>query len=257
MTTALTLSAIQYQALDGGLAANVPEHIRLIEDAESHGARLVIFPELSLVGYGLDALADPGLWVSAADHRLDGIREICRRTGITAVVGAAFKEPDGTPRLGSLAVHPTGGLEAGFKRRLHRREQQHFSAGEQAAVLDLDGWKIALASCWDATHPDRAAHPDHAGDASAAGADIYAVAGLYTAGEGRRLALHLGARAMDNRMFTVLANLGGTTPLGPSCGGSGFWGPDGLPIRQAAGTGTEVLTATLQHSVLERRATGR
>ena len=246
MTTPLTLSAIQYQALDGGLAANVPEHIRLIEDAESHGARLVIFPELSLLGYELDLLADPGQWVDAADNRLDGIREICRRTGITAVVGAAFKEPDGTPRLASLAVHPTGRLEAGFKVRLHGPEQRLFAAGTHATVLDLDGWKIALAICFDA------AHPDHARDAAAAGADIYAVSALYTAGEERRLALHLGARAMDNRMFTVLANLGGSTPSGPSCGLSGFWGPDGLMIRQAAGTGTEVLTATLQHGDLDR-----
>jgi predicted amidohydrolase len=249
MTTALTLSAIQYQALEGGLVANVAEHIRLIEDAESHGAGLVIFPELSLIGYRLDLLADPGEWVAAADNRLDGIREICRRTGITAVVGAAFKEPDGTPRLASLAIHPTGGLDAGFKAMLHGREQQYFSAGERAAVLDLDGWKIALAICFDA------AHPGHAGEAAGAGADIYAVSGLYTVGEGHRLALHLGARAMDNRMFTVLANLAGTTPLGPSCGLSGFWGPDGLPIRQAAGTGTEVLTATLQHGALDRHRT--
>ncbi len=42
--TDLTLTAVQYEALDGGVAANVSEHIRLIEDAESHGARLVIFP---------------------------------------------------------------------------------------------------------------------------------------------------------------------------------------------------------------------
>ncbi|WP_374208242.1 nitrilase-related carbon-nitrogen hydrolase, partial [Microbacterium sp. Bi128] len=84
------------------------------------------------------------------------------------------------------------------------------------------------------------------------GADIYAVSALYTAGEDHRLALHLGARAMDNRMFSVLANLAGATPLGPSCGLSGFWGPDGLPLRQAAGSGTEVLTASLQYSVLAR-----
>ncbi|WP_427132892.1 carbon-nitrogen hydrolase family protein [Pseudarthrobacter sp. S9] len=246
MTTALTLSAIQYEALDGGLAANVPEHIRLIEDAESHGARLVVFPELSLTGYRLELLGDPEQWVSAADGRLDGIREICRRTGITAVIGAAFKEDDGTPRLASLAVHPAGDIEPGFKTRLHGPEKQLFTAGSRAAVLELDGWKIALAVCFDA------AHPDHAGGAAEAGADIYAVSALYTAGEDHRLALHLGARAMDNRMFGVLANLGGTTPLGPSCGLSGFWGPDGLTIRRAAGTGTEVLTATLQHSALER-----
>ena len=118
-------------------------------------------------------------------------------------------------------------------------------------ILDLDGWKIALAICLDT------ARPVHAGGAAEAGADIYAVSALYSAGEDHRLALHLGARAMDNRMFSVLANLGGTTESGPSAGGSGFWGPDGRVIRQAAGTGTEVLTATLHHSALDRYALDR
>ena len=246
MTTALTLSAIQYTALDGGIAANVPEHIRLIEDAADHGARLVVFPELSLTGYDLAGLADPERWVTAADPRLDGLREICRRTGITAVVGAPYREADGTPRLASLALHPGGGLETGFKVWLHGPERQHFSPGDRTAVLDFDGWRIALAICLDT------ARPAHAGEAAKAGADIYAVSALYAAGEDHRLALHLGARAMDHRMFSVLANLGGTTACGPSAGGSGFWGPDGLVIRQAAGTGTEVVTATLQHGVLDR-----
>ena len=251
MTTALTLSAIQYTALDGGIPANVPEHIRLIEDADDHGARLVVFPELSLTGYDLEALADPERWVTAADPRLDGLREICRRTGITAVVGAPFREADGTPRLASLALHPSGELETGFKVWLHGPERLSFSAGDSVRILDLDGWKIALAICLDG------ARPVHAGEAAEAGADIYAVSALYAAGEDHRLALHLGAGAMDHRMFSVLANLGGSTEFGPSAGGSGFWGPDGRVIRQAAGTGTEVLTATLQHNALEHYAQER
>lgn len=248
MTTALTLSAIQYTALDGSLAANVPEHIRLIEDAADHGARLVVFPELSLTGYDLGGLADPERWVTAADPRLDGVREICRRTGITAVVGAPFREADGTSRLASLALQPGGDVEASFKVWLHGPEQQFFKPGDRPAVLDLDGWKIALAVCLDA------ARPVHAREAAEAGADIYAVSALYSAGEDHRLALHLGARAMDHRMFSVLANLGGTTEFGPSAGGSGFWGPDGLVIRQAAGTGSEVVTATLQYGTLDHYA---
>ena len=246
MTTALTLSAVQYTALDGGPAANIPEHIRLIEDADGHGARLVVFPELSLTGYRPEGLADPERWVTAADPRLDGLREICRRTGITAVVGAPFREADGTPRLASLAIRPGGLLEAGFKGWLHGPEQEAFRAGDRTAILDLDGWKIALAICLDA------ARPVHARTAAEAGADVYAVSARFTAGEGRRMALHLSARARENRMFSLLANLGGRTERGPSAGGSGFWGPDGLVIRQAAGTGTEVLTATLQHAVPAR-----
>jgi predicted amidohydrolase len=168
VTTALTLSAIQYTALDGGIAANVAEHIRLIEDADDHGARFVLFPELSLTGYDPAGLADPERWVTAADPRLDGLREICRRTGITAVVGAPFREADGTPRLASLALHPNGGLDTGFKVWLHGPEQQFFRAGDHAVILDLDGWKIALAICLDT------ARPVHAADAAEAGADVYA-----------------------------------------------------------------------------------
>lgn len=257
MTPALTVTAVQYQALGGGIAGNVPEHVGLIEDADSHGARLVIFPELSLTGYNLPLLQDGGVprggqWLEPGDVRLDPIREICRRTGITAVVGAAFREADGTPRLASLALHPNGTADVGFKTHLHGDEASLFAAGPGPAVLEVDGWKIALAICFDA------AHPTHSGTAADAGADLYAVSALYTEGEGHRLGLHLGARAMDNRMYTALANLGGRTPLGPSCGLSGFWGPDGLPMQHASGTGTEVVTAVLRRGSLERyrHATG-
>ncbi|HET7140678.1 MAG TPA: carbon-nitrogen hydrolase family protein [Arthrobacter sp.] len=246
MTDALTVSAVQYQALEGGIIPNVQEHVRLVEDAESHGARLVVFPELSLIGYNLALLATDDSWLRRDDPRLGDLLEICRRTGITAVAGAAYREPDGTPRLASLVIHPDGTIEFGFKTHLHGPEQELFAAGGGATLIELDGWRIALAICFDA------AVPAHSTGAAEEGADIYAVSALYTLAEERRLALHLGARAMDNRMFAVLANLGGSTPLGPSCGLSGFWAPDGFELKKAAGTGTEVVTAILQRSALRK-----
>lgn len=248
MTNALTVSAVQYQALDGGVVPNAMEHVRLIEDAESHGARLVVFPELSLTGYNLALLTSPESWLVQDDSRLADIREICRRTGITAVVGGAYREPGGTPRLASLAIHPDGTTETAYKAHLHGHEEDIFVAGNGACLLELDGWRIGLAICFDA------AVPAHSTGAAEAGADAYAVSAAYTREEDRRLELHLGARAMDNRMFGILANLGGTTTLGPSCGLSGFWGPDGLRMKKAAGTGTEVVTATLQRSALQKFA---
>lgn len=245
MTDSLTVSAIQYQAVDGGVVPNAREHVRLIEDADSHGARVVVFPELSLSGYNLASLAGADCWVVAGDPRLDAIREICRRTGITAVVGCAYREPDGTPRLASLAIHPDGRTEPAFKMHLHGKEKELFTAGEAVALTAVDGWNIALALCLDA------AFPAHSTAAAGAGADIYAVSALYLRGEEHRAALHLGSRAMDNRMFSILANLGGETGAGPSCGQSGLWGPDGLPVKRSAGTGTEVITAVLEQSALQ------
>jgi 5-aminopentanamidase len=242
----LPVSVIQYRPLDGGIRANADEHVRLIEDADDHGARLVLFPELSLTGYRLDLLENPDSWLVPEDERLVDVREICRRTGITVVLGAALREADATPRLASVAVHPDGSTEAAFKTHLHGQERELFTAGEGPTLIRVDGWQVALALCLDTSVPA------HAGDAAAAGADLYCVSALYTKDEGHRLALHLGARAMDNRMFTALANLGGRSPLGESCGLSGFWGPDGFPLKQAVGTGTEVVSSVLQRSRLEK-----
>lgn len=245
----LTVATVQYEAVEG-VADNAVQHVRLIEDADAHGARLVLFPELSLTGYRLDLLSLDESWIDPADARLRPLREICRRTGITAVVGAPCRDADGSPRLASLVLHPDGSTERAFKSHLHGHEKELFEPGDGPHVMVLDGWRIALALCFDA------AVPEHAGAAAAGGADAYCVSGLYTRGEERRLDLHLGARAMDHRMFTLLANLGGRTPIGESCGLSGIWSPDGMPLKRAAGNRTEVVSGLLQRSTLLRYRRG-
>ncbi|MCZ9882503.1 carbon-nitrogen hydrolase family protein [Arthrobacter sp. B2a2-09] len=244
MTSALTVAAIQYEALDGGVLANVPEHVRHIEDAHSRGARLVVFPELSLTGYDLELYADEEAWVAPGDPRLERIREIARRTGVTVIVGAGFREGDGTPRLASLVIRPPGDAAPAFKTHVHGAERELFVPGEGPALLELDGWRIALAICFDA------AVPSHASSAAEAGADLYAVSAVYVQGEEHRLGLHLGARSMDNRMFGVLANMGGSGAIGDSCGLSGAWGPDGRVLAQLDVSGSAIAIATLQPEAL-------
>ncbi len=244
MKSALTVAAIQYEALDGGVPANVPEHARLIEYAHSRGARLVVFPELSLTGYDLELYGAEEAWVTQGDPRLDRIRETARRTGITVIVGAGFREGDRTPRLASLVIRPEGDAAPAFKTHVHGAERELFVPGGGPGLLEIDGWRIALAICFDA------AVPSHASAAAEAGADLYAVSAVYVQGEEHRLGLHLGARSMDNRMFSVLANMGGSGAIGESCGLSGAWGPDGRVITQLAVRGSAIATVTLQPEAL-------
>jgi hypothetical protein len=45
--------------------------------------------------------------------------------------------------------------------------------------------------------------------------------------------------------------------VGESCGLSGVWSPDGLPLASASGTRTEVVTCLLQRGVVRRYRTIR
>ncbi|MGO4147004.1 carbon-nitrogen hydrolase family protein [Paenarthrobacter sp. YAF11_1] len=266
--TQLRAAVVQYEALlpgagagagAGGAAveANVAAHVVLVEQACKRGARLVLFPELSLTGYELTAFEVPGeagspsqagqqsAWLTDGDPRLRPLQDVCARTGAVVVVGAGWREADQTPRLASLIVGPDGAVKPVFKTHLHGPERELFVPGSGPVVVDVHGWRVAFAVCADA------AHPAHAVAAAEAKADVYAVSALYTRGDELRLGLHLGARSMDHRMFGLLANLGGKTSLGPSCGLSGGWSPDGAALVRAAGTGTEVAMVSLDRSRLD------
>jgi predicted amidohydrolase len=139
VTTALTVAAVQYQGVHGDIAASAAEHVRHIKDVHSVGARLIVFPELSLTGYDLSLFASQDAWVTSADPRLEPIREICARTGITAVIGAALRERDGTPRLASLVIGPDGVAPLAFKTHLHGAEQELFVPGAGPTIVELGG----------------------------------------------------------------------------------------------------------------------
>ncbi|MGV9304179.1 carbon-nitrogen hydrolase family protein [Nonomuraea sp. NPDC003727] len=239
----LIVAVAQTSARLGDVTANAHAAAASIPVAVESGAKLLIFPELSLVGYDLDLLDDPAAWVTEDDPRLDVVRQAARDCGVTAVVGAAYRRADGTAWIASLAVRPDGSIHAYGKQNLHGRERDLFQPGEPGALLDVDGWRVALAICYDA------GVPAHAEDAVRRGAEVYAGSVLYTLAEARRLDLHFGARAMDHRMFAIAANHAGTGPGWVSCGGSGVWHPDGTRLTQAA-TGPGLVTAALSRGEL-------
>jgi len=53
----LTLALAQINTRLGDVEANLEKHLKLIDEARGRGADLVLFPELSLTGYGLQDLA--------------------------------------------------------------------------------------------------------------------------------------------------------------------------------------------------------
>jgi predicted amidohydrolase len=222
----LRVALAQMKAVPGDVAANVALTVELIGRARAEGAALIVFPELSLTGYELDYLAgDPAGWFTTDDPRLDPIRAACA-AGITAVVSAAVRDGGGEPRLAGLVIAPDGSVALTSKQYMHGIEATLFHPGAPAAPFTVQGWRVAIGICFDA------ADPRHAEAAATAGADLYVVPAVYAVGEERRVDLHFGARAMDNRIFTALANHAGITGRYASIGGSGVWGPTGAVVHR-------------------------
>ena len=241
----LRVAVAQSLSVPGDVVANVRAATRTIADARDDGADLVVFPELSLTGYELGALASSSEpWLTSDDARLVPLRRACADARVTAVVGAPLLGAENRPRLAALVIDAAGELGVTCKQHLHGAEGTLFEAEKPRAPFDVGGWRVAVAICFDA------AHPRHAEAAAAQGADLYLVSAFYGVGDERRADLHLAARAMDHRMFSALANHAGTTGGYVSCGGSGVWGPTGDPLRRASSSAETLLVAELDPAEL-------
>ncbi|WP_225834590.1 carbon-nitrogen hydrolase family protein [Streptomyces sp. NK08204] len=222
MPEPLTVAVAQPRCVDLDVAANAALHAEAVLRA---GARLVVFPELSLTGYDLAAPA-----VATDDPRLAPLVDACRSTAAVALAGAPLRGEDGREYIATLAVTGEGAALAYAKMHLHGDEGLRFTPGEKPTVLEVDGWRMGLAVCRDA------AVPQHAAETAALGIDAYVASTLYGAGpeQSARRDRHVRERAVAHGVWVVLSTVAG--PSGEyrkTSGGSGVWSPDGSLVAQA------------------------
>ena len=215
------------------VAANALTHAEMIRTA---GARVVVFPELSLTGYELDAQA-----IAADDPRLTAIVEACAATRSVALVGAPVHGETGGVHIGMLAVDGTGVAVVYRKMWLGGVEPERFSPGSTPAVLEVDGWRLGLAICKDS------GVPAHAADTAALGIDAY-VAGVLETAEDAAIPDERARRiATDHHVWVAMASFAGSTGGGydEAAGRSGIWASDGTVVDQAGPETGALARATL------------
>ena len=88
----------------GDVAANIDMHLRVIDEARSGDASLVVFPELSLTGYFLKDLV-PEVALRAGGDELGRLAAAC--TEMDAVVGCVLETDDN--RFYNAALYLSGG----------------------------------------------------------------------------------------------------------------------------------------------------
>ena len=124
----LRVAAAQAVAVPAEIERNVETAVRLIGAAADDGAAVVVFPELFLCCYDLEAIArDPERCdVAEDDPRLDPVRAACRAGSVTAVVGASVPV-DGARRISALVVGEEG-------ETVTRADKVHIDRSELPAV---------------------------------------------------------------------------------------------------------------------------
>jgi predicted amidohydrolase len=217
----LTVAVAQPPCTPYDVAANADAHAAAVRSA---GARVVVFPELSLTGYELDA---PALTVDAPE--LAPLVAACGETGSVALVGAPVNGDTGRSHIAMLAVDGAGAGIAYRKMWLHGPEAERFTPGGEPAVLDVDGWRLGLAICKDA------GVPQHAADTAALGIDAYVAGSVKSADEARLQDERARRVATEHRVWVAVASAAGRAGLDypDTAGRSGIWSSDGVPVAQA------------------------
>lgn len=239
----LKVAAAQAHARPGDIPANVATAAQLVRFGALAGADVVVLPELFLSGYDLD-LFRPDVRtcdIVPGDTRLGELQAACYATRTVAIVGAAVRRTSGRT-ISLVVIGRDGDAHVAYDRQhLLREERELFLPGRRGCTIEVAGWRLGLGSGYDISFPE------HARAAVHDGCDAYVCPGVYTRGDDEhRRDLYFAARALENTCYTVLANHIGDTALGPACGRSVVYGPDGRVVIEADAERVDVIAATFQ-----------
>ncbi len=137
------------------------------------------------------------------------------------------------------------------KQYLDGPEKDWFTPGASGCLIEVDGWRLALGICYDASFPE------HARALALEGADAYLISGAFPLGASdHRRTVYFPARALENTLYVAFANYIGAH-AGLSYGGrSAVYGPDGRRFADAGPDQAAIAMAELDPNTLRQaRAT--
>jgi predicted amidohydrolase len=202
-----------------------------IAEAAARGAQLCVVPEyaameLTSITGGDDLAAQLDALQPILPGYLDAYARLARRHAL-AIVAGSFPERLASGEVRNrLRVHAAGGSVTIEKLQMTRfeRERWGIAAGAGQAVIDLGGFRLGVAICYDAEFPLVVRR------LVAAGADLIAVPSCTDTAAGyHRVRVACQARALENQCHVVQAPTVGVAPwsiaVDENVGSAGVFAP--------------------------------
>ena len=224
----------------GEVEANVGLHLEVLEKARKKRAGLVVFPELSLTGYGLKDLAEEVALDPARDPRFRRVAAATR--GLSAVVGFVEESPAERGLFYNAAALVADGRLVHVHRKVFLptngmfEEAKFFAPGRDLRAFEAPFGRVGLLICRDFLHYG-ASYVHHASGAdmivcvSAApgrgveGGDAFATSRMWE--------LMGEAVSFFSTAFVVYANRAGSEDGATFAGGSFVYAPGGRLVARA------------------------
>ena len=202
----LVVALAQINARVGDVEGNAARIAELIDGARERGAALVVFPELALSGYPPEDLLQKSHFLDAVGAALTGLAE--RARNVVALVGFPERADD---VYNAAAILADGQVAGVYRKMLLPNygvfdEQRYFQAGDEPALVEVNGVPLGLTICEDIWEPGPPATAE-----ALAGAQVIVnlSASPYHAGKGRQREAMLVQRARDNLCAVLFCNMVG------------------------------------------------
>ncbi|MBS8260762.1 hydrolase [Roseibium polysiphoniae] len=216
-------------------------------EASEEGARILVFPELAVTGYGAGEVIASSAESLKDSPVLARLSDLVKNLGLAMVVGVALKQADHVFNA-AVFLTPDGSRSAYSKVQLYGAyEKGLFQPGDAPSlIVEFEGLKLGFLVCFDVEFPERTR------DLAMRGADLVLVptalpkssAGAFIAGS------VVPVRAFESQIFIAYANHCGADQHFAYQGSSCIAAPDGALLASAS-INAELIFANIEPQAYE------
>jgi predicted amidohydrolase len=242
-------AAIQMDCILGDYEANMAKAERMVEEAVSKGAKLIVLPELFSTGFRLDER-----YYEFAEHIPNGntVRKLEQwaKAWNVYIVGCIVEHGaiSGIVHDTAMLVGPSGYIGKHRKMNPWWQEKLYFKPGGDFSVFDTPLGRLGIAICYEGGFPEISRQ------LAIKGADLIIVPSAF--GKARLYAWEIftRARALENGCFLIAANRCGEEKGVAFAGHSRIVNPQGaVKAELAAGDGVILADVDLEEVARQRR----